>query len=313
MKQMKKWKKYGIIAFAVIAAVLIAVLLFINSRKENKENKENKETAENAENADSADSAGAPALSPLTVTILKVGKADAIILSDESHTMVIDCGEEDDGQEVVGFLQEKGISYIDCLLITHFDKDHVGGADAVTDAMEIGRILLPDYEGTHSEYADFLAALQRNNCTPESLTDSVSFSFGEASVLVEPPLSYDVPDPDKEYDNDFSLITTVTHGENRLLFTGDIEKQRIGEWVGSGAASPCDFLKVPHHGDYNKALESLFDAVEPSYAVITCSDKNPPDEKTLELLKSRGTKTLLTKDGDITVISDGRSLEIRQS
>ena len=36
-------------------------------------------------------------LEPLKVTILKVGKADAIVVQTEEKTMVIDAGEEEDG------------------------------------------------------------------------------------------------------------------------------------------------------------------------------------------------------------------------
>ena len=43
-------------------------------------------------------------MTPMTVTLLKVGKADAIVVLSNSHAMLIDTGEEDDGQEVVEFL-----------------------------------------------------------------------------------------------------------------------------------------------------------------------------------------------------------------
>ena len=54
----------------------------------------------------------------LKTTLLKVGKADAIILQSKGQTMVIDTGEEDDGEELTGFLKDQGISYVDALIIT---------------------------------------------------------------------------------------------------------------------------------------------------------------------------------------------------
>ncbi len=244
----------------------------------------------------------------LTVRIFKSGKADAIVLLSGGRVMVIDCGETDDGGKIIDFLMKNGISRIDCMEITHFDKDHVGGAAAVAAAFPIDRILLPDYEGTRPEYEEFMSTLKENNLIPERLSEPVTFSLGEADVLVETPDSYEIPDDDDEYDNNFSLITTVTHGACRLLFTGDIEKDRIREWVGAGHASKCDFIKMPHHGNYNKQLSSLLDAVQPQYAAICDSDKNPAEEKTLKLLQDYGVETMETKDGDITVTSDGASL-----
>ena len=97
----------------------------------------------------------------LQVQALKVGKADAIVLFCGGETMVIDCGEEEDGQEVLEYLQGKGVTEIDVLMITHFDQDHVGGADAVMKGMPVRRVILPAYSGSGAEYEDFMAALEK--------------------------------------------------------------------------------------------------------------------------------------------------------
>lgn len=50
-------------------------------------------------------------------------------------------------------------------------------------------------------------------------------------VKVDPPLSYEIPDSTVEVDNNLSLITTLTHGDNKFLLAGDAEKKRIREWI----------------------------------------------------------------------------------
>ena len=45
-------------------------------------------------------------------TVLKAGQADAIFMQTQNHSIILDCGEKDDGDELVGLLQEKGISKI---------------------------------------------------------------------------------------------------------------------------------------------------------------------------------------------------------
>ena len=262
--------------------------------------------------AEDAGSENAAQVPPLTVTVLKVGKADAIILQEDAHVMVIDTGEDDDGQEVTEFLTEQGISRIDVLLITHYDKDHVGGADTLLEFVRPDRILLPDYDGSGTEYRDFLAAMDACGVEPERLTGTCSFSLGSCQVQVDAPLSYDTAGRSGEIDNDFSLITTVIHGQNRLLFTGDAEKLRIREWLDQGGAEPCTLLKVPHHGVYEPALADLLDAIHPAYAVICDSNKNPADTRTLEMLENCGADVLETRFGDIRITSDGTSLELRQ-
>lgn len=250
--------------------------------------------------------------SVLTATFLKVGKADAAVLECDGEVMVIDTGEEDDGQELADFLADKGISSVDCLIITHFDKDHVGGGDILLQSVDVERIILPDYEGTVTEYLDFMAAAEEKGYTPERITRDTSFSFGSAQVTVEPPESYEIPDENREYDNNFSLIVKIYHGGSKLLFMGDAEKQRILSWIEQGKAIDCDFIKWPHHGVYNSALKTLLEQTAPEHAVITCSEKNPPDSDTLELLAEKGVDVLMTKDGDITLISDGAKLELHQ-
>lgn len=251
-------------------------------------------------------------LHPLKVKLLKVGKADAIILQSNAEVLVIDTGEEDDGEELVSYLLNQGISQVDALIITHFDQDHVGGADTLIEQMPVKQIYVPDYMGTHTEYADFISAMEGKGIVPTALREPVQFMLGDAQVLIEPPVSYEVDPNTVENDNNFSLITTVVHGDNRLLFMGDAEKQRIREWLGSASAVDCNFLKVPHHGVYNSALPELLDSISPEYSVICSSQKNPAEAKTVALLKQHGSSIFETKDGNVTVISDGQHLEIKQ-
>lgn len=247
------------------------------------------------------------------ITFLKVGKADAIVVQVGEKTMVMDVGEAEDGEEVVSFLTKQGISRVDVLIITHFDKDHVGGAATLVKTLEVDQVFLPDYVGNHASYQDFLASLDEKNIRPHNLTEPASLSLGDAVIQIEPPLSYETADTTAEPDNDFSLITTLTYGVNRFVFTGDAEEMRIRQWLSSGAVESCDLLKIPHHGKYNAGLEELVKAVSPRYAVICSSKKNPAQNKTLEVLKRYHAKVFQTKDGDVTVTSDGKHIEVLQN
>ena len=95
----------------------------------------------------------------LEIRALSVGKADALIILEGEHVFLIDAGEKDDGDVIVEELKRRGISQIDLFLISHFDKDHVGGASYVMEQMEVSAVLLPDYEGDRPEYREFLEHL----------------------------------------------------------------------------------------------------------------------------------------------------------
>lgn len=51
-------------------------------------------------------------------SVLKVGKADAIVMRTQNHCVVMDCGEK-----ILDFLAQSGTERIDRLFITHFDKN----------------------------------------------------------------------------------------------------------------------------------------------------------------------------------------------
>ena len=239
--------------------------------------------------------------------VLKAGQADAIIMQSENHCVIIDCGEKDDGDDVVRYLENNGIDKVDYLFITHFDKDHVGGVPKVLDGVGVGEVITPAYSGTNSEYAKYISAAGEHNITPTELTDDMTFILDDVLFEVYPPqkTSY------AEGDNDFSLVISVTHGDNRFLFAGDAEKERLSE-IMEQVSGEFDFLKIPHHGRYNKNTNAFFKAVKPDYAVITDSEKKTAEDKTVASLESAGISVYYTRNGDVNVTSDGEKIIINQ-
>lgn len=242
-----------------------------------------------------------------TSTFLKVGKADSMILTTENHTIIIDCGEKGDGKEVLQYLKDNNISKVDYLIITHFDKDHVGGASKVVKNIPIDTILQPSYEKSSTEYDSYCQAMQEMNITPTNVTETLTFTLDDVSFRVYPPQK-DYYGEDEE--NDFSLVVKAVHGENKFLFTGDAEEARLDEIMSLGDIQ-SDFLKVPYHGNYLDNLETFIKKVNPKYSVICCSTKQYADERTLSILDSLNVENYITCDyGDITAISDGSNIQI---
>lgn len=247
------------------------------------------------------------AVNDFSFSVLKAGQADAIIMQTENHCVLIDCGEKDDGDEVVEYLTNHKIQRVDCLFITHFDKDHVGGVPEVMEYTEIEQIITPDYEGTGDEYEAYIKALEEGGITPLLLTESRSFLLDDVLFEVFPPQR-------KSYtkgDNDFSLAVSVTHGENSFLFTGDALAVRLSE-IMAQTKREYDFLKFPHHGKYNNTTKKFVESVKPAYTVITDSDKNPAEDRAIGVLETAGCEIYRTKDGDVSVGSDGVHITVSQ-
>lgn len=240
-------------------------------------------------------------------TVLKAGQADAIILKTTNHSVIIDCGEKDDGDKVVKYLEENNISNVDYFFVTHFDKDHVGGFSEVMESITTNNIAVPDYEGSNGEYKKYLKTIEEKKLNVIKLQEDMSFYLDDVFFEVSVPQKKSYA----EGDNDYSLVISVTHGENTFLFAGDAEAERLTEVI-SKFGYGHDFLKVPHHGKYNKNTERFIKIINPKYSVITDSEKNPAEEKTLSYLDLADSEIYSTKNGNVSVFSDGKEIRIIQ-
>lgn len=246
----------------------------------------------------------------LTITALSIGKADALILQEGDYVVLIDAGEKEDGEEILQEFRRRGISRIDLFIVTHFDKDHVGGAAEVMEQMEVSSVRMPDYEGDRPEYGEFLQSLE--GCPDvRRLTEPARETTGAMEITIYPAENpEEIKGSAGEYDNDMSLVASLRYGERTFLLTGDIEETRIGQMLASGVDWSHDWIKMPHHGRYQKALEELLAAVEPKWAVICCSEKHPAAEETLKLLQEMGIKTWDTGTRKVVTWSDGENIDV---
>jgi len=240
-------------------------------------------------------------------TVLKAGQADAIFMQTENKSIILDCGEKDDGDEFVELLQEKGVSNVDYIFITHFDKDHVGGFPEVMENVTASNIIVPDYEGNNDEYEEYLKAVNDKGLQITTLTEDTIYVVDDVLFEVSVPKKQSYA----EGDNDFSLVISGTHGENSFLFTGDAEADRLAE-VLSEFGRQYDFLKVPHHGKANKNTKRFITTVKPAYSIICDSDKNPAEDETISILEFVESEIYSTRNGNISVLSDGKEIKIMQ-
>lgn len=240
----------------------------------------------------------------LEVTFLDVGKADAIVLLSADSTVVIDCGEKGDGKEIVNFLKERERDKVDYLILSHYDKDHVGGAGKLIRSLDVVNVLAPDYDEQSEEMEKYRAAMTEKNITPQLVTEDMSFTLGGISYTVDAPALTFYGEDD---DNDFSLVTKVVHGDNTLLFTGDAMEARLGEIMDIGK---CTLLKVPYHGRKLDNSAEFLDAVKPECAVV-CTSQEEFSGSVQKQLNKRGITYYSTCfNGTVTAVSDGRSIAV---
>jgi beta-lactamase superfamily II metal-dependent hydrolase len=265
----------------------------------------------------------------MEIAVLGIGKADAIIITTENHTAMIDAGENNDGGGIIDYLLNNNIHTIDYLILTHYHKDHIGGAHAVINNLEVKEVIAPDYGKESKHYDRFINAAINAGLEILVLKETLEFTLDNAEFTVYPPKSpyfhYDYDDDDLDDDdendeaditneNNYSIAVSVKHGENNFLFTGDAKSKRLKELLSERDIifTDYDFLKVPHHGNYNKRSTEFINFISPEYAVITCSLKNMPDGRVISALENTGAEIYLTADGDVHCKSDGKKIIIEQ-
>ena len=234
----------------------------------------------------------------LNIACLNVGKADAFVIYTAASCVIIDCGEKNDGKDLVSFLDGKGIDRIDCLIISHFDKDHVGGAKKLINSKSISAVYTTYRTKNSGKIEDFDEALYGVGLESEELREKTEFELDGIKYEIFPPLLESYGGDDDS--NDSSLVVKLTAGEKTMLFPGDAENRRLSELL-QNEELKADILKIPHHGRIENLSERFIEHVSPSYAVITSSDEEREDGELTEILKNHRVKSYLTREGSVNI------------
>lgn len=243
----------------------------------------------------------------LFVTFFDVGKGDCILVQLSEDAIMIDTGYEENGEEIVQWLKELGIDSLKYLILTHPDKDHIGGADHIIRQLNVSKIIETDCEVDSSDYNEYKMAAKERGVEILTLKATKEIELGKAKIFIYPPINV----KDYEGENDFSLVTKLIYGETSLLFAGDAQEPRIDEILTQIPDIKSTLLKVPHHGSLMENSKEFFNAVSPQYSIIT-NDKKKMFQDVVNILNDLGSLVYETNNGNIYVMSDGNKLVVKQ-
>ncbi len=241
----------------------------------------------------------------LQIYFLDVGQADSILILNNGHNMLIDAGNNEDGEKIVSFIQnELKINKFDYVVGTHPHEDHIGGLDEVINNFDIKEVYLPDSTTTTKTFENVLDAIANKGLSITIPTIGETFSLGEANFEV-------IYTGTGEKDlNEASIILKMTFGKHTYLFTGDTTEE-VEQTILSDNIN-IDILKVAHHGSKFSSSSEFLRYATPSYAIISVGKNNSyghPEPETLNRLKEYTNEIYTTADlGTILLTSDGTTI-----
>jgi competence protein ComEC len=256
---------------------------------------------------------------PFTMTVMELHKADAILIECGEKTILVDGGENADGQKVLQLLAERQIKKLDLVIATHAHSDHIGGLDAVLNKYGADSVLMsriPDAQvPTNTTYTDFIKAITDKNIPVTEAKPMREIALGEMKLTVLAPVG-------TKYDNlnDTSVVVRLDYKSNSFLLTGDAEAPSEKDIMADPERTKlldCDVLKVAHHGSNTSSTKKYIEAVTPEIALITSrtgAEDAASYEKVAQRLTEAGVRVYTTRDyGRLTLTADGEKIAISTS
>lgn len=287
----------------------------------------------------------------LEIAALDVGQGDGFVLRKGALVFTIDNGSTSKNlfpeQIFFPYCKAKRIQHIDYALLTHCDRDHISGIQALLEknpSISLSHLILPASALQDHRY-DLLKRLAYNHGADVSYWqkgDELVFSeqgiclSAKKTAWAENPSTSKKRGPDTKghqlhircfYPNDFSYIEEanahsigclLTYGHFRMLFTGDMPKEAeeaLLENCREAEASPIvDVLKLAHHGSKTSSCPSFLSETRAKFALFSYGKKNRyghPHKNTVENCQKYRLFPLETaKLGEILIKTNGEQFEI---
>ncbi|HHY14715.1 MAG TPA: DNA internalization-related competence protein ComEC/Rec2 [Firmicutes bacterium] len=251
---------------------------------------------------------------PLEVTAINVGQGDCYYIKTPSgRHLLIDGGGDslywqqrgrNVGEErVVPFLRYRKVPRLDYVILSHPHEDHLFGLLAVLEHFEVGMVIDNGHPLSTLNYERYLELIADKSIAYHQARAGDCLPLGDGITLKVLYPERVRTNLTSAYNNN-SLLLKLEYGGQNLLFTGDLENAVLYDLAHTGPGLTAQWLKVPHHGSRGSLLPAFYDAVNPTWAVISTGPNSfgHPHQEVLDFLTGRKIDWRTTADGAVTFL-----------
>ncbi|OWR29451.1 competence protein ComEC [Saccharibacillus sp. O23] len=256
------------------------------------------------------------------VQMLDVGQGDAVLITTpEGRHLLVDGGGtvtfERPGQEwrkrldpyevgqdvVVPLLKKRGVHRLDAVILTHGDRDHYGGLEAVFDEIPVERLIMNGTRSGGEDLDRLLESALRGGTNVYAPQDGDEWSPDGRTTLEfwNPSGVFAGSLPELEEQNEYSVVFRMNMNGHSFLFTGDAgesaEREILDRLEQRAGTAPVEVLKVGHHGSKHSTSEEWVRRLKPKLSLISVGEHNTyghPNEGVIDRLEQAGSIVLRT-------------------
>src|SRR5690606_23501889 len=116
-----------------------------------------------------------------------LGEADSSLIRNNEGVILIDTGEVHQSETIVNTLQRLGVEKIDYLILTHPDKDHIGGAYEIINNIKVDRIIQSSFRKGSALQETLNSLINEKNIEEIIPEVALHFNLNNIMVTVFPP------------------------------------------------------------------------------------------------------------------------------
>lgn len=212
-------------------------------------------------------------------TLIKVGDTE----------ILIDAGSKKNSAAALisyinGYCTDGVLEYV---VATHAHEDHIAafvglsGGEGIFEAFKCETIIdFPLTESTSGVYKEYVE-LRDNEVATDGAKHYTALECwnnangAQRSYTLDEGITFNILyqkfyEEDASTENDYSVCTLLSQGDNHYLFTGDLDRDGELSLVEENSLPKCKLFKAGHHGSYTSSNAELMAVIQPEIVCVCC-------------------------------------------